>query len=189
VLCNERSEQLLDHPVNCVTWAQASGYCAFKGSRLPTEVEWEFAARGADGRTFPWGDEQPSQRSLNGCGAECRQWRSDAGLPNGPVLFGASDRYPGTAPVGSFPQGRSANGLDDMAGNVWEWVEDAFVEPGEDAAAAHRRVIRGGGFNSARPDFVMAAMRLGQDEDAHVHATGFRCAADPRRPSVFDGGR
>jgi formylglycine-generating enzyme required for sulfatase activity len=180
VLCNERYENRTDHPVNCVTWEQADSYCAFKGWRLPREAEWEFAARGSDGREFSWGDQRPSEKNMNGCGAECRQWRIDAGLPDEPVLHPANDGFSGTAPVGSFPAGRSANGLNDMVGNVFEWMQEPFVRPGEDVANAHgKRVIRGGAFNSFRPQFANPALRVGQTEDAHVHAIGFRCAADP----------
>lgn len=180
VLCNERYEQNVDHPVNCVTWEQAKSYCSFKGWRLPKEAEWEFAARGADGRRYSWGDEPPSATMMNGCGAECRQWRSDAGLTEEPVLHEANDNFAGTAPVGSFPAGQAMKGLNDMAGNVWEWMEEPFVRHGEDIANAHgRRVIRGGGFNSYMAEHATPALRYGQDEQAHVHAVGFRCVADP----------
>jgi formylglycine-generating enzyme required for sulfatase activity len=181
VLCNERYDQRLDHPVNCVTWEQAKSYCEFKGWRLPKEAEWEFAARGSDGRVYSWGDEAPAAKFMNGCGSECRQWRSDAGLDPGSVLHESNDSFAGTAPVGSFPAGVSANGLNDMAGNVWEWVEEPFVMPGDDVANAHgRRVIRGGGFNSYRPEHATPALRFGQAEDAHLHAIGFRCVAEPQ---------
>jgi formylglycine-generating enzyme required for sulfatase activity len=92
-----------DHPVVCVTFAQAEAYCAWAGGRVPTEVEWERAARGDDRRLFPWGDD----------------WRPDA------LNWGDDGKVDGallTAPVGSYPGGASPFGALDMVGNVWEWA-------------------------------------------------------------------
>ncbi|MCA9656405.1 MAG: SUMF1/EgtB/PvdO family nonheme iron enzyme [Myxococcales bacterium] len=189
-LCNENHDDRGDHPMNCVTWVQAQRYCEWKGGRLPTEAEWEMAARGSDGRVYPWGDEAPGPEHINGCGAECRTWRAAKGLPETPgLLYPASDGFPGTAPVGSFPAGRTQWGLDDIAGNVFEWTADPFrlypgAEPapeGDDSdSRAARRVIRGGAFNSFLPDHADPALRFPQAEGAHTHGIGFRCAADPR---------
>lgn len=186
-LCNEGHDDRGQHPVNCVTWAQAQHYCEQEGGRLPTEAEWEFAARGSDGRVYSWGDELPDAEHMNGCGAECRTWRAAKGLPQTPgLLYPASDKYPGTAPVGSFPAGRTQWGLDDIAGNVFEWTADPYrpypgaesESPVEDDGVS-RRVIRGGAFNSFLPDHADPALRFPQDEQAHTHGIGFRCAADP----------
>ncbi|MCH9680681.1 MAG: formylglycine-generating enzyme family protein [Deltaproteobacteria bacterium] len=190
-LCNERYDDRGQHPINCVTWQQAQHYCQWRGGRLPTEAEWEFAARGSDGRVYPWGDTVPGPTHMNGCGAECRTWRAAKALPETPaMLHDASDKFPGTAPVGSFPEGQTQWGMHDVAGNVFEWTTDAYRpypgadvdEPADadeppDPEAPKRRVIRGGAFNSFAPDHADPALRFPQDEQAHTHGIGFRCAS------------
>lgn len=188
-LCNEGVEGREDHPVNCVSWHQAEAFCAWKGGRLPTEEEWEYAARGSDGRVYSWGDEVPDSERMNGCGVECVQWRASVDLSEHPPLYETDDGHIGTAPVGSFPAGRTQAGLYDMAGNVFEWTQSEFLPFDEaerlaqaakaDPDAPTKRVIRGGAFNSFMPAFADPALRFGQVEDAHPHAIGFRCAADP----------
>ncbi len=191
-LCTAFRPELAQHPINCVTWEQADEYCRVQGKRLPAEAEWEFAARGSDGRVFPWGDEAPSASHLNGCGTECQAWRAEHKLAAQPTIFDADDGYFGTAPVGSFPEGKTQAGLLDMTGNVFEWTADEFhpypkkgaepeLEP--DASAkpvpTNNRVIRGGAFNSFMPDFTDPALRFPLDASAHSHGVGFRCAKAP----------
>ncbi|MEM9462235.1 MAG: bifunctional serine/threonine-protein kinase/formylglycine-generating enzyme family protein [Myxococcota bacterium] len=183
-LCNARTEHHDLHPINCVTWAQARDYCEFQGQRLPTEAEWEFAARGSDGRIFPWGDQPPTASHGNLCNTECTAWRADHGLSSGGALSDADDGWPGTAPVGSFLAGTSQYGLHDLVGNVFEWTASDFAlydgHP-EGVVAREGKVIRGGAFNSINAMFANPALRFSLDPKAHTHGVGFRCAADPRK--------
>ncbi len=142
------------HPVVCVTFAQAEAFCKWAGGRLPTEAEWEWAARGADGRIFPWGNEwRPG--ALN--------WGDDGRL-DGHVL---------TAPVGSYPTGASASGALDLVGNAWEWarrVEAFDLTP----QPADRQVIRGGGF-AAAPHAQRTTKRALYAPARPYPNVGFRC--------------
>lgn len=185
-LCNFGAEDRGRHPINCVMWSQADEYCRVKGKRLPREFEFEFAARGSDGRVYPWGDDPPSAAHLNGCGKECVEWRKAAGLSPVEPLYPEDDGHVGTAPVGSAPAGRTQAGLFDLVGNVFEWTAEPFQPyPKSEGEAAppvmgNNRVIRGGAFNSFEPEHTDPALRLPYDADAHTHGIGFRCAADPR---------
>lgn len=185
VLCNDGQAGRESHPANCVTWEQADEYCRNHGKRLPREAEWEFAARGSDGRRFPWGDDPPGPRQLNGCGTECVAWRATVKLPEQNPLYEVDDGHFGTAPVGSFPAGKTQAGLLDMVGNVFEWTADDFkVYPDAPADTMTppegAKVMRGGAFNSTSADHAEPALRFPQDATAHIHAVGFRCAAEPK---------
>lgn len=178
------------HPINCVDWEMAANFCARKapGGALPTEAQWEYAARGPDGRAYPWGDDPPSARFLNGCGTECTAWGKKNHLEN-IVTFGAmyneDDKFPTTSPVGSFPDGRSRYGLDDVDGNVWEWTSDFFAEYTKDAqkdptgpkAGDEGRVARGGAFNGSNVSWVRPTFRFHFAPTNRSYGVGFRCAA------------
>ncbi len=150
-----------DHPVVQVSANDAEAFCDHHGLRLPSEAEWEFAARGLDGRRYPWGDAPPRQQP----GVEP--------LANfGTVPCCAPDETDGhrlTAPVGLYPGGASPFGLLDMAGNVWEWTSSAF--PGR----PEHRVIRGGGWGN-NPYCLRASYRHGNPPHFGLDMVGFRCA-------------
>jgi sulfatase modifying factor 1 len=142
---NEKRSMFLDgqQPVVGVTWEQAAVYCKWVGGRLPTEAEWEKAARGVDGRIFPWGDRFDSNR-LNYCDRNCiADWRD----------FEGDDGYRYTAPVNAFVTGASPYGAQNMSGNVWEWTGDWYdplayqssaIENPNGPDNGRQRVIRGG---------------------------------------------
>lgn len=156
-------EGIMDHPVVQVSARDAAAFCAYYGLRLPSETEWEFAARGLDGRRYPWGDAAPAEegrrRANFGTIACC--------APD------ATDGYVTTAPVGQFPNGASPFGVFDMAGNVWEWTASAF--PGR----PNEVVLRGGGWGN-NPYCLRVSYRHGNPPDIGLDMVGFRCAADAR---------
>jgi formylglycine-generating enzyme required for sulfatase activity len=184
--CNGGQKDRGAHPINCVAWPMADNFCKKRGARLPTEAEWEFAARGAGQRKYPWGDEPPGPKFLNACGKECAAW-GDAHGDRHPTMYADDDGWVGTAPVGSFLAGASADGVLDLAGNVWEWVADWYGPYTEDAvtdpkgpAAGTLRAVRGGDFFAHEPEWIRPAYRWKTDPEAFNHAIGFRCAATPR---------
>jgi formylglycine-generating enzyme required for sulfatase activity len=171
------------HPINCVDWNQATVYCQWTGGRLPTEAEWEYAARGNDRRNYPWGNEEPNATRLNACGDECASMATERLHEAWNYMYPGNDGWPVTAPVGSYGQGASPFGVLDMAGNVWEWTADSFAAYGEELVANPRkskpdapRVIRGGGWNDDDPARVRAAMRIRLAPGVRIFDLGFRCA-------------
>jgi formylglycine-generating enzyme required for sulfatase activity len=182
-LCNFGKPDRDKHPINCVSWTLSSAYCNARGKRLPTEAEWEFAARGSDGRKFPWGDDPGDHTFMNACGAECNKWEGGHTLPLTNTMFPGDDGFFGTAPVGSFPKGKTKYGAFDVVGNVWEWTSDFFATYTPDEAinpkgppVGDRHAIRGGAFNGGVPEWLDPAFRYHQVTEASVAAIGFRCA-------------
>ena len=152
-----------DHPVVQVSARDAAAFCAFHGLRLPTEAEWEFAARGQAWRRYPWGDAAPDEggrrRANFGTVACCAADETDGHLT--------------TAPVGSFPAGASPFGLLDMAGNVWEWTASRLE--GRPEAV----ILKGGGWGN-NPYCLRIGYHHTNPDDIGLDMVGFRCAGDAR---------
>jgi formylglycine-generating enzyme required for sulfatase activity len=172
-----------DHPVIEVSWYGAAAYCKWAGVQLPTEAQWEYAARGPEpalsgvegGRVFPWGDEVDGTR-LNYCDANCERDHADESFDDG---------YARTAPVGSYPDGASWAGALDLAGNVWEWGADWYgdypsgrQENPSGPSTGDYRVVRGGGWNISWYS-VRAADRGYARPDFRYYDLGFRCVGSP----------
>ncbi len=175
-----------EHPIVCVDWEMSDTFCrSLPGGRLPTEAEWEFAARGPDGRRYPWGDEPPGPAYLNACGSECAAWAKEHKVQM-PAMYTGDDGWPGTSQVGSFARGRSRFGLYDVAGNVWEWVADWQGAYGKESqrnptgpASGKLKVIRGGAWNGGVDSWVRPTFRFMNAPENRSYGIGLRCAATP----------
>ena len=182
-LCNVRDPVgRANHPINCVDWEMADKFCHEQAGRLPTEAEWEFAARGPDGRRYPWGDEEPAAGYLNACGRECVAWGAKNGIEE-KSMYDADDGFPNTAPVGSFPKGASRYGVQDVVGNVWEWVADWYGAYGKEEqtepkgpSTGDEKVIRGGAWNGSYASWVRPTFRYKDRPAKRSYGIGFRCA-------------
>jgi formylglycine-generating enzyme required for sulfatase activity len=181
--CNWGVEDRSDHPINCVTFEQASAFCAWARKRLPTEKEWEHAARSAHDDPmaakkdlFPWGVGSPDARRTNACGKECVEHFAALGTKL-PSLHGYDDGWPLTAPVSRFRDGDTPEGLSDMAGNVWEWTSSPWCAyPDERCGNELEMVVRGGGFKSYQARTFEATSREALVRTEATETVGFRCA-------------
>ena len=177
IFCNWRHPQKRDeHPVNCVDFQQAVAFCAWAGKRLPSEEEWEYAARGGgEERKFPWGNDPPNEKRLNACGRECPQNLRDKRFPGGEPLYPADDGWPETAPVGRFPAGASKDGALDLAGNVWEWTASLYTSY-DGSRTENKRVLRGGSWGGMDARTERTTNRFRLDPASRGQFLGFRCA-------------
>lgn len=158
--CNWGKAGRGNHPVNCVDWNQAKQYAKFKGARLPSEAEWEYAATsGGRNQKYPWGNDEPTSEL---------------------VVFNANS----TMPVCSKPKGNTAQGLCDMSGNVWQWVQDTYqnsyagapVDGSAVEVAGFYRVLRGGSFDLTGARYLRADFRDYFEPGYRYFDLGFRLA-------------
>lgn len=181
-------DQRMDHPVVQLAWEDAQAYCRWAGKRLPSEAEWERAARGGvDGQRYVWGAEPTERQAASG------RWLANLWQGRFPAADSAQDGHAGTSPVGRYPP--NAYGLHDMAGNVWEWAADWYDPaayqgrsgevvdprgPAQPTDAARRRVQRGGSFlcNDSYCTRYRVAARQGAAADSGSSHAGVRCARD-----------
>lgn len=139
-----------NHPINCVDFSQATAYCKAQNKRLVTNEEWEFASRGAAGRTYPWGTDAPKDQ----------------------LCWSGSQLHTGTCPVGATPQGDTPEGIHDLAGNVFEWTTT------KNDARSQSRDGRGGSWKDGAPELVRSSRPGAFQVTYRCGFLGIRCATD-----------
>ena len=166
-----------DHPVIEVSWYGAAAYCNWVGGRLPTEAEWEYAARGQQNDIYPWGDSFDGTH-VNYCDETCREAWRDTSFSDGEVKWG---------PVGRYTDGASWSGVLDMAGNVWEWVSDWWSQTyyiyspannPQGPETGNLRIARGGSWYEESWRVSPSCRKALTPSSYRMHWIGFRCAMD-----------
>ena len=157
-ICNGNKPDRQSHPVNCIDWNEATAYCEAVGKRLPTEEEWEWAARGGPkGWQYPWGNSAPGNKAC---------WDGQGNTA------GEGNRQ-STCAVGAFRAGANPQGVQDLAGNVWEWTSSKYE------ANSPARVYRGGSWSVFNPELLRASFRYRDSPSGRGYVLGFRCARTP----------
>lgn len=154
--CNGNKPDRANHPINCVSFRSAEAYCSFVGKRLPTEEEWERAARADDGRLYPWGSTPPPNSDL--------------------ICWKRLGEKLGTCEVGSHPKGASSHGVQDLSGNVNEWTSSKFCAYSQPDCQTELHSGRGGSWDYTNPANVSSVTRAGGGPDHARDLLGFRCA-------------
>lgn len=175
--CNRNKLDRGEHPINCVNHSDATAFCKWAGKRLPTEAEWARAARGTEGRMYPWGSQwPPAAGAANFADAEGARVNTNwAEIPD------YDDGFALTAPAGSFTRFPSPGGMLDAAGNVAEWTADAYSAHAYKKGRAGRgsiKVVRGSSFGHARPEQIRLSRRGPYEQSTRSQHIGFRCAKD-----------
>lgn len=165
-----------DRPAVCVSWREAAAYCGWAKKKLPSEPQWEVAAGGSEDRTFPWGEDPPAGGSTGRRLLSRHSYLEGLANHGGLVYNGAepADGFAASAPPGSFPDGASPHGVNDMAGNVWEWTANCYDSDIDDTNCP-RRAVRGGSFRSSLQE-LRITNRFGLPPEKRYDDVGFRCA-------------
>lgn len=163
--CNWGEANRGKHPVNCVTQQQATAFCRWIKGRLPTAKEWEFAAKGGEGRIYPWGNSPKLAGRVNACDRQCKKH-----FPSYVAMTDLDDGWPQTSPVGAYPLGASKHGVLDLLGNIFEWTSTR--------AGRREFQLRGGAWSDDSERTLRNSNLDTSEPDDGNHGNGIRCVLD-----------